>query len=100
MAMQPRAWMTTYLFNVWISHFIEFVSKLGGIFPIPALTNSLILDRHNSHVTLDLEVEAKRAGLYYSFFPPIHHMLSNHLMFQHFNHFCNYKDFQTSHNLY
>jgi hypothetical protein len=33
MTMQPCAWMTSYLFSAWISHFIEFVSKVGGILP-------------------------------------------------------------------
>jgi hypothetical protein len=30
MAMQPRAWMTSYLFSAWISHFLECVRRLGG----------------------------------------------------------------------
>jgi hypothetical protein len=31
MAMQPCAWMTSYLFSTWISYFLKSVSRLGGI---------------------------------------------------------------------
>jgi hypothetical protein len=58
MAMQKRAWMTAYLFSTWISHFIESVSSLGGI--SPTRRHLLILDGHNSHVTLEV---VKEAGL-------------------------------------
>jgi hypothetical protein len=61
MAMQPHAWMTSYLFSAWISHFIESVRKLGGI--SPEQRHLLILDSHNSHVTLDVAMEAKIVGL-------------------------------------
>jgi hypothetical protein len=61
MAMQPRAWMTSYLFSAWISHFIEFVRRLGGI--SPERRHLFILDGHNSHVTLEVVQEAKSAGL-------------------------------------
>jgi hypothetical protein len=61
MTMQPRVWMTSYLFSAWISHFIESVSKLGGI--SPEQRHLLILDSHNSHVTLDVAMEAKRVEL-------------------------------------
>jgi hypothetical protein len=61
MSIQPRAWMTPYLFSAWISHFIENVQRLGGI----SLDryHLLILNRHNSHVTLDVVHEAKTTGL-------------------------------------
>jgi hypothetical protein len=61
MSMQPRVWMTSYLFSAWISHFIENVQRLGGI----SLDryHLLILNRHNSHVTLDVVHEAKTTGL-------------------------------------
>jgi hypothetical protein len=61
MAMQPRAWMTSYLFSAWISHFLESVNRLGGI--SPQRHHLLILDGHNSHVILDVVIEAKRVGL-------------------------------------
>jgi hypothetical protein len=52
MAMHGRAWMTTYLFSAWISHFIEAVKGIGGI--SPSQRHLLILDGHNSHVTLEV----------------------------------------------
>ena len=61
MAMQPRAWMTTYLFSAWLSHFIESVQRHGGI--SQERRHLLILDGHNSHVTLDVVREARAAGL-------------------------------------
>jgi hypothetical protein len=61
MAMQPRAWMTSYLFSAWISHFIESVRRVGSI--SPERRHLLILDGHNSHVTLEVVQEAKSVGL-------------------------------------
>jgi hypothetical protein len=61
MVMQPRAWMTSYLFSAWISHFLEYVSRLGGIFL--EQRHLLILNSHNSYVTLEVVLEAKRVGL-------------------------------------
>ena len=61
MAMQPHAWMTSYLFSAWVSHFLEFVSRVGGI--SPEHQHLFILDSHNSHVTLEVAVEAKKVGL-------------------------------------
>ena len=61
MAMQQRAWMTTYLFSAWISHFIASVRRECGI--SPENRHLLILDGHNSHVTLDVVMEARAAGL-------------------------------------
>ena len=52
MGMQPNAWMTRWLFESWISHFLECL-KNG-----PKVDHSnchlLILDGHNSHVTLEV----------------------------------------------
>ena len=52
MGMQPNAWMTRWLFESWISHFIECLKKGPGI----DLNNRhlLVLDGHNSHVTLEV----------------------------------------------
>jgi hypothetical protein len=61
MAMQPRAWMTGYLFSAWISHFIECVQHTGGI--SVEQRHLLILDGHSSHMTLDIVWEARAAGL-------------------------------------
>ena len=61
MAMQPRTWMTSYLFSAWILHFLESVSRVGCI--SPEHRHLLILDGHNSDVTLEVAVEAKKVGL-------------------------------------
>ena len=61
MAMQQKAWMTSYLFSAWISHFIKSVGRLGGI--SLERRHLLILDGHNSHVTLEVVHEAKSIGL-------------------------------------
>ena len=61
MAMQPRAWMTTYLFSAWISHFIESVRRMGAV--SIDQRHLLILDGHASHITLDVVQEARQAGL-------------------------------------
>jgi hypothetical protein len=61
MAMQPNAWMTKWLFQSWISHFIGSLKKGPGI----DLNNRhlLILDGHNSHVTLEVVTLAMNSGL-------------------------------------
>ena len=61
MAMQQRASMTSYLFIAWISHFVASVKRVGAIsFKDRHL---LLLDGHNSHVTLDVVRGASAAGL-------------------------------------
>ena len=52
MGMQPNAWMTRWLFESWISHFIECLKRGRGV----DLTNRhlFILDGHNSHVMLEV----------------------------------------------
>jgi hypothetical protein len=52
MTMQPRVWMTSYLFSAWISHFIECVQSKGGI--SAKNMHLLIFDGHSNHVTLDV----------------------------------------------
>jgi hypothetical protein len=61
MAMQPQAWMTAFLFDAWISHFIGALGKRGGI--SPSNRHLLILDGHCSHVTLQVVCKAATAGL-------------------------------------
>ena len=61
MAMQPRAWMTTYLFSAWISHFVESIRRVDTI--SENHRHLLILDGHNSHVTLDVAKAAMDIGL-------------------------------------
>lgn len=60
-AMQPKAWMTHYLFRAWMTHFLERVDVLYGI--SPTNRHLLILDGHGSHVTLDVIKLAKSKGL-------------------------------------
>ena len=61
MGMQPNAWMTRWLFESWISHFIECLKRGPGV----DLTNRhlLILDGHNSHVTLEVVKISMESGL-------------------------------------
>ena len=61
MAMQQKAWMTSYLFCSWISHFIKSIERLGAM--SSERRHLLILDGHNSHVTLEVVAQAKAAGL-------------------------------------
>ena len=61
MGMQANAWMTRWLFESWISHFIECLKQGPGI----DLQNRhiLILDGHNSHVTLEVVRILMESGL-------------------------------------
>lgn len=61
MAMQPRAWMTTYLFSAWLDHFVASVGKVDTI--SENHRHLLILDGHNSHVTLEVAKAAMHIGL-------------------------------------
>jgi len=59
MAMQSKAWMTTFLSKKFLSFFKK--SILSGI----SLTNKhlLIFDRHGSHVVLEVIEQVKKFGL-------------------------------------
>ena len=61
MGMQPNVWMTKWLFESWISHFITCLKKGPGV----DLTKRhlLILDGHNSHVTLEVVRTAMESGV-------------------------------------
>jgi hypothetical protein len=61
MAMQPNAWMTRWLFQSWISHFIACLKRGHGI--DQDNRHLLILDGHNSHVPLEVVTVAMGAGL-------------------------------------
>ena len=61
MAMQPHAWMTTELFSAWISHFIVALENRGGV--SPTHRHLLVVDGHNSHVTLEVVQKAMDVGL-------------------------------------
>lgn len=58
--MQSNAWMDAFLFNKWMDHFIK-AMKRGGMSPIQK--HFMILDEHNSHVTLNVIVKADEVGL-------------------------------------
>ena len=62
MDMQSNAWMTKWLFESWISHFIECLRKGPGI----DLSNRhlLFLDRHNCYVTLEVVRVAMESELH------------------------------------
>jgi hypothetical protein len=61
MAMQPKAWMTSILFDKWISHFIVLVQPHQG--NLCTFNRHLhILDGHNSHVTMDIVHKALLVG--------------------------------------
>ena len=61
MGMRSNAWMNRWLFESWISHFIKCLKKGPGL----DLENRhlLLLNRHNSHVTLKVVKTAMGASL-------------------------------------
>jgi hypothetical protein len=61
MAMQPRTWITSYLFAVWMSRFIELVYTSNSI--SPEHRHLFILDGHISHVNVEVVQEGRRVGL-------------------------------------
>ena len=61
MAMQTKAWMTATLFSHWISHFVQCLERKRGI--SQDRRHLLILDGHNSHVTLEVVQKCREVGL-------------------------------------
>ena len=61
MGMQQNAWMTRWLFESWISHFLEYLKSGPGI--DHSKRHLLILDGHNSHVTLEVVKISMQFGL-------------------------------------
>jgi hypothetical protein len=53
--------MTSYLFGVWVSRFIELVQESGSI--SPEHRHLLILDGHLSHVSVEVVKKARSVGL-------------------------------------
>jgi hypothetical protein len=101
MAMQPKVWMTSYLFSAWISHFIASIRRIGTI--SPTHRHLLILDGHASHATLDVIQEARSAGLDLITLPShTSHALQplDVAIFKPFKqYFREYRDFWTSRNM-
>lgn len=93
--------MASYLFSAWISHFIASVRRVGAI--SPENRHLLILDGHNSHVTLDVVREASVAGLDLLTLPAhTSHALQplDVSVFKPFKqHFREYRDYWSSRNL-
>ena len=61
MGMQPNAWMTRWLFESWILHFIECL-KRGPSIDLNK-RHLLVLDGHNSHVKLEVMKVVMQSGL-------------------------------------
>ena len=61
MAMQTKVWMTATIFFHWISDFIRCLERKGGI--SHERRHLLILDGHNSHVTLEVVHKCREVGL-------------------------------------
>ena len=61
MAMQSAAWMTQVLSSSWMSHFIAALERHGGV--SHEHQHLLIVDGHNSHVTVDVVMKAMEVGL-------------------------------------
>jgi hypothetical protein len=62
MAMSRKAWMIGFLFSAWIDHFIQSLQCSGGI--SPENPHLLILNGHNSHITIEVVAKAKEVGLH------------------------------------
>ena len=93
MSMQPKAWMTSYLFSAWISHFSESMQRYGGISPNHC--HLLILDRFNFYITLDVVHEAKSMGLDLVTLPPTHALQPLDVtVFQRFKQYMDYWTFR------
>jgi hypothetical protein len=60
MAVQTKAWMTNFLFKIFLFFFKRLV--LGGI--SPSNCHLLVLDGHGSHVSLEAIEHAQQFGLY------------------------------------
>jgi hypothetical protein len=61
MAMSRKAWMIGFLFSAWIDHYIQSLQYSGSI--SPKNPHLLILDGHNSYVTIEVVAKAKEVGL-------------------------------------
>lgn len=62
MAMHPKAWMTSYLLDLWLSYFVKCVQSQGGK-TSQEKRNLLILDGHKSHFTVIVVRQTRSLGL-------------------------------------
>ena len=58
MAMRPCAWMTSFLFAQWISHFVKSLEAMRGV-----QRHLIILDGHVSHFSIQTVKETCRYGI-------------------------------------
>ena len=59
--LQKKGWMDTYNFSCWMDHF-TFLKEKESVFS-PSMRHLIILDRHKSHVSLEVLEKAKRKGV-------------------------------------
>ena len=66
--MQPSAWMTIFLFDKWLDHFVACMQKMGGTCQLTFVTSFLIKDGHASHVIVDVvgQGEGHMIGSHYN----------------------------------
>ena len=62
LAMQPKAWMTSFLFSKWVAHFISYVQEKGGKMSLEN-RHVLIMNDHNSHAAVEVVHQALSIGL-------------------------------------
>lgn len=79
MAMQSNGWMTDYLCSAWMDHFILRRLVLGKMNP-STHCHLMILDSHNSPVTVEVVKKATEARLVLIYYVSTHKLLmpSNH----------------------
>ena len=63
MAMQPKTWMTSFLFSKWMSQFIACVQSKDANMSYMN-RHPLIMDGHNLHDTKDIMLQVCHVGLY------------------------------------
>lgn len=74
-AMQPKAWVTSYLSHLWPSHFVEcFQAQVGRM----SHHHLLIKDKHNFHVTIDVVWQSTNFGLGFCNHPFSHITCTSH----------------------
>jgi hypothetical protein len=67
MAMSSKVRMTACLFSAWIDHFIQALQNHSSV--LVTSPHLLILDGHNSHVTIEVVKRARDVGLHLLMLP-------------------------------
>jgi anti-anti-sigma regulatory factor len=60
--MQPSAWMTVFLFDKWLDHFIPYMQKMGKNMSMK-FSHLLIMDGCASHMIVGVVAKARAIGL-------------------------------------